>query len=564
MCYNEGAMNPPPSAPSRAPDKPSSPKPSSLVDQLRESQKLAIRAIPPIVVVNQMFPGLVIEEEVAGRSWKVRMDAGHLHIDGPVFNLLEDSKNRQFSGGGGIDAYCVLSAMPRANGDSFKRAKKALVDYFFPWADDQSIPIRERIARLDQATVVNQKVNVATTNRREHGPVGLPPICSAQNDLNPARRYLEIDRGLPRNLIAHAFQANAVYAHRMESKFPGSPGPLRLIFPLCNYRTGEMNSYSARSVFGSMKKNKGDKMNAGFVIGNFEEGQSSVLFVEESPIEAMSRWALLEKELAGTGLLRECVVVGVNGSGRQIELLQVAKERGIRHVKAGYNNDYAGRDYSATLIADAKEIGLEASLDLVPGGEIEMSVYPHPQAQSAAGQVAALVAQIGLKSLVLDPSGQRTRARFPNIAQTCDLVQEIDKARIGVHVISGKNEPTLLANRQRLVDEFTASAKSFAVKEEEEGWKVTVHNDVAVQAAVNTFKNAHRAQCDEDPEYLTVDFNRLIKFNFMVKDFNDVVLGSKSRLLPDHDFERQPSLVETVREAASHRLAAPGGTEPEV
>src|SRR4051794_18627725 len=107
----------------------------SPLDKFKRLKMDALRNIPPVEVIGQLFPSFSVEEEVAGRSWKVRMPEGHLHIDGPVFNLLEDSKNKRWRGGGGIDAHVIMSGKRREDKEAFQAAVKALTAKFLPWTE---------------------------------------------------------------------------------------------------------------------------------------------------------------------------------------------------------------------------------------------------------------------------------------------------------------------------------------------------------------------------------------------------------------------------------------------
>lgn len=524
---------------------------------LRQAHIEAMRSIPPITVINRLFPNFIIEEEIQGKSWKVRVEDGHLHINGPLFNLLEHSEDTRYRGGGGIDAYCVMANLQRQSRESFSKAAQALTAAFFPWMNDPAVPAVEKIRRLASAKEENEKVNVATANKRVRGPVELPAMSTEPGEVQEGKNYLIRQRGFSPKFVEQAFSARAFYVNRMESKFPGSRrGPLRLVFPLCNYENPASKvSYSARSLTSSFKKNQGDKSRAGFILGNFEEGKCSVLAVCESPIEAASRWQLLQSALKDRpDLLAECVVVGVNGSGRQHDLLRVAHARGIQTVLAGYNNDYAGRRFNRQLLDDAKEAGIpHGELDLVPGGEVKMFVFPHPTTQAAETSIRAQIEALKAPVKALRQIGQGTVVQFPNHADICATIEEIDKKRIGFQLIGGGNGSELLAHRDQLIADCKAKNKATKLAEHPDGWKLSILNDQEVQGMVNQFKHAHESLVQQNQ--LGIEFRRLIKFEFVCKDFNDVLKGGQGREFPDVSLEEPAVIVDLVEKARHLRLS---------
>ncbi len=506
-------------------DKPNAQaRPESPMDKFKRLKMSALRGVPPVEVAAQLFPNKMVEEEVPGRSWKVRLPEGHLHIDGQVFTLLEDPKNKRYRGGGGIDAHCILAGKMRDDRTAFQEAVKAMTQKFFPWVEDKTVPFSEKLRRLETAVVELTANAEKTKNHRSVGPVELPDKSVNQRDSHEVFRYLTERRGLPGQFVKDAMSADAVYAARLPSKLPGRQGPLNAIFPLVEYRTGNVVSYSRRSIFGDTKKNKGAKMTAGYIIGDFRNATS--LFVVESPIEAKSRYVLLKEQLKDQSLLNECCIVGVNGTGRQTELLAVAKKLGYQQVFAGYNNDHAGRSFNQQLIADAKIAGLNAAPDIIPGGEISCSVFPHERTKAAHDRVLAFLKTNNVPSKQLE-GATRENFQFPNSSEACDLIREIEKARIGYHSVRGANEPSLVAARDELARQAKDAGKPTTLKEDQENasWRLSILRDDQTDAIVNIWKNgiSRNPVVQKDPRMIEVDFVALIDFSYVNKDWNDML-----------------------------------------
>jgi hypothetical protein len=510
-------------APQKAPERE-----ESALDKFKRLKREAMRGIRPIDVALKLFPQRQVETEEADRSWKVRVPDGHLHVVGPLLSLLENPKDKRYSGAGGIDMHCILSGKARDDRGAFVAAAKALTASFMPWVDDNKIPFADRMSRLERMVKDNALTHVQSPVNKAVGPVELPGKSLDEGDSKAVYSYMVEKRGLPPEHVKAAMANNAFYAARMESKIQGRRGPLNVIFPLIEYRTGKVVSFSRRSIFGDTKKNKGAKLTAGYIVGDFRNASS--LFVVESPIEARSRYVLLQQQLKDQSLLNSCCVVGVNGSGRQTELLAVAKKLGYKQVFAGYNNDPAGREFNKRLVEDARGIGLKANADVVPGGEILVEALPHARSNAIHAGLKEWVAKNNIPSVALEKT-TRERWQIPNSASACDQVEAIRQQRVGYFSIRGTStEPLLVTARDDLAVQAKNASKPCTLKDDPKSheWRITLLRDNDTEAMVNVWANTLKANPQTKPlledfrrQCLFVEFVPLINFDFLNKDFND-------------------------------------------
>jgi len=281
---------------------------------------------------------------------------------------------------------------------------------------------------------------------------------------------------------------------------------------------------------------------------------------------------LLEK--TDPALASRLLIAGMCGACNPVEILMEAKARGITHVIASFNNDPAGRGYNREAMEAAKALGMTAAQDM-PAGEVMVTFAKRAKCEESVKPLIDLLrdTQLPVKEYQMETPGW-VCLQFPNTASVCEAIEKIEKQEVGYHVLEGRPHPEVDKARDELAARLKKEEFQHIYTEApDHSWRLTVANSEAAKVVVkgwhNTQKNTPHAQMD--PGLLFHEFKSLVDFDYVSKDWNEVVKGSPGRVFTQ-DFEPQLNIAKFIGPAkvlpmeATKVLspAAPSALEPKV